>query len=110
MIIELGDITLEERTNLFRLWPLPIFPYEKNDDVWISITVERDLSLKTLNRGIYTSFDFLSDIGGLYGILAGLIGIFVSMWNINMFDNMMVRQLYRMWPAPKKDGINVRRK
>ena len=40
-------------------------PYEKDDNVWISLTVERDLSLRVLSRNIYTGFDFLSDIGGL---------------------------------------------
>ena len=78
-------------------------PYEKDDNVWISLTVERDLSLRVLSRNIYTGFDFLSDIGGLQGMLAGFLGFFVGLWNYNYFDNVMVSKLYRMKPEGGDD-------
>jgi len=51
--------------------------------VWIGVTIERDLDLKLMNRTIYTGFDFLSDIGGLQGMIYSFLGVFVLIWNTN---------------------------
>ena len=45
------------------------FPYEKKDNIWVSVTVERDLGRTDYDRTFYTGFDLLSDVGGLYGVL-----------------------------------------
>jgi len=62
---------------------MPSLPYENEDDVWIGVTIERDLDLKLMNRTIYTGFDFLSDIGGLQGMIYSFLGVFVLIWNTN---------------------------
>ena len=56
-------------------------PYELPDNVWISVTIERDRDLIERERYIYTLFDFLSDIGGLAGILVPLFAIITDLWN-----------------------------
>ena len=43
--IELGDVTLHQETGLFSLDPLSLYPYEKKDNVWVSVTLERNLDL-----------------------------------------------------------------
>jgi len=65
MSIELGDVTLHEESGLFKLDPLSLLPYEKKDDVWVSVTLERGLGLTEYSRTTYTGFDFISDVGGL---------------------------------------------
>lgn len=102
--IELGSVTLAEHSNLFKLEPLSLFPYEKKDSVWVSVTIERNLGISVLSRTIYTGFDFVSDVGGLSGFLLGFLAMIVGAWNYNSFDNRMISQLYRIQhkSIPKK--------
>ena len=71
-------------------------PYEKQDNIWMSITIEMDTGLMTYERTVYTLFDLLSDIGGLSGILISLFFLIVSTWNHNKFDNMLVSRLFKI--------------
>ena len=74
--------------------PLSLMPYEKKDKVWVSITLERSLHIKELQRTTYNTFDFVSDVGGLSGALLSFFTIIVGMWNFNSLDNTMASQLY----------------
>ena len=65
-------------------------PYEHSDNVWVSVTVEMCLDIIRYDRKLYTSFDALSDIGGLSGIIFSLFLVFLKLWNYNAFDNYMV--------------------
>lgn len=94
--IELGDVTLHEEAGLFAINPLSIMPYEKKDNVWVSVTIERDLHLTELQRTTYNFFDFVSDIGGLSGFLFPFFAIVVNIWSFNSFDNTMVSKLFRI--------------
>ena len=75
-------------------------PYEKKDNVWVSITLERNLALTELQRTTYNFFDFVSDIGGLSGFLFPFFAIIVNIWSFNAFDNTMVSNLFKM-SSPK---------
>jgi len=57
--------------------------------------VERSLSITELQRTIYTGFDFLSDVGGLSGILMSFLAITVGIWNYNSFENLMASNLFK---------------
>ena len=46
--LELGDVTLNEQEGVFTLQPLSLMPYEKKDNVWVSVTLERSLDIKEL--------------------------------------------------------------
>ena len=89
MHIALDELTLDVKTGLFKIEQITTYPYEKRDNVWISVTLERNLSMTEYLRTIYTGFDFLSDVGGLSGILMSFLAIIVSLWNYNSFDNAM---------------------
>ena len=56
-------------------------PYEFKDSAWVSVTIERDLNLTEHARYIYTFFDFLSDIGGLSGVLVTILAFVSAIWN-----------------------------
>ena len=92
--LELGDVTLNEQEGVFTLQPLSLMPYEKKDNVWVSVTLERSLDIKELQRTTYNTFDFVSDVGGLSGALLSFFTIIVSVWNFNSMDNTMASQLY----------------
>lgn len=94
--IDLNELTQIEKDGLFKLEQLQDRPYEKEDDVWVSVTIERSLTTIAFERQVYNMFDFLSDVGGLSGILVYGLAIFVKAWNYNRFDNFMVTNLYKM--------------
>ena len=94
--IELGSLTVIEKIGLFDLKEMYQMPYEKRDNVWVSVTIERDRDLIERERYIYTIFDFLSDIGGLAGILVPLFAIIASHWNFQSFDDFMAQRLFRV--------------
>lgn len=81
---------------LFKLEQLQNRPYEKDDDVWVSVTIERSLTMIAFERQVYTMFDFLSDVGGLSGIFVSGLMLFVRAWTYNRFDNFMVSNLFKM--------------
>ena len=95
MYIELDEVTLDVKKGLFKLEQITTYPYEKKDNVWVSVTVERNLDLTEFNRTIYTGFDFLSDVGGLSGILMSFLAIIVGAWNFNSFENNMASNLFK---------------
>ena len=68
---------------MFDLEMMPTMPYEFKDNVWVSVTIERDLTLTQHERFIYTFFDYLSDLGGLSGILLILFAYLSSIWSYN---------------------------
>ena len=55
-----------------------------------------DLNVFELERTTYTYFDFLSDVGGLSGIVITFFAAFLSFWNHNSFDNLMATSLYKI--------------
>ena len=60
------------------------------------ITIEMNLNQKVIARDGYTILDYISDIGGMQGMLISLIAWFVTIWNYNMFDNHMVTRLFKI--------------
>lgn len=85
---------------MFRFKELPSQSYEKYGEkdlpVQMNLTFERDMNLVVVVRDGYTVLDWISDIGGIQGILISAIAIMISYWNYNYFDNNMVEQLYKI--------------
>ena len=75
---------------------MPAMPYETIDNIWVMLTIERDLDLMHHERFVYTFFDLLSDIGGLSGILTMILASVSSMWNFNSFDHYMMSRLFKI--------------
>ena len=82
--------------DLFKINQLVPLPYEDNDNVWISVTIEMDLNVMHYERKVYTIFDMLSDVGGLSGILTTIFWVLSAIWNYQAFDNFMVSRLFKM--------------
>lgn len=58
-----------------------MLPYERDDNVWVSITVEMDRDLTTYERTVYNLLDLLADIGGLMGSLFVFCNFIAAVWN-----------------------------
>lgn len=92
----LGDITRGVRDDLFRINSLTKMPYEFTDNVWVSVTFEMSFDVIAFEREVYTSLAFLSDVGGLSGMLMTICHFFMVLWNYQSFDNYMVSRLFRV--------------
>ena len=78
----------------------------------MDVTFEHNLNLVVVARDGYTVLDWISDIGGIQGILISFIALIIGYWNYNHFDNYMVFGLYRIKnDSPKgKDDSNQKTK
>jgi len=81
--INLDDITELEDQSVFRFNIEPFKSYEKDYDVQVDITIEMDLNLTVILREGYTVLDWVSDIGGMQGMLLGFFATMVALWNYN---------------------------
>ena len=69
-------------------------PYEINNNFWKAIQIVMSPNFTSKERVTYSTFDFLSDIGGLSGMLYSIFAVFMQLWNYNCPDNFMVTKLY----------------
>ena len=65
-----------------------------------------NFSEKLISRAGYTFLDYLSDIGGMQGLLISGVSYFVSFWNYNYFDNYMVTRLFKIKKKKCQDVDN----
>ena len=75
-------------------------PYEMQDDTQLSIVYERDLSLYRIDREVYSIFDWMSDVGGLYEFTKIICFILLSVVRFASFENFLVSQLFVKIPEP----------
>jgi len=72
------------------------YTFELDEVTMMSVSFERNLNLTVVARDGYTILDWISDIGGIQGILISAVAIIVSFWNYNWLDNTLVSRLYRI--------------
>ena len=63
--IELDELTILSDPSLFKLSPKQVFPYEKDDETLLEVSIEMNLSQTIVFRKVRNTFDYLSDVGGL---------------------------------------------
>ena len=51
----LGDLTKDQKDDIFEIKSLSTKPYEKFDNVWLQVSVEMDFDVITYEREVYTS-------------------------------------------------------
>ena len=84
-----------------------MLPYEKNDNVWVSITVEVDRDLSTYERTVYTMLDLLADVGGLQSILFAFCALLVAIWNYRGFETSLIAKLFKVKKQDEYEAILV---
>ena len=89
-IVNFDDMTELEDETVFRLDELPIRSYEKDFDVQLDITVEMNLNQLVISRDGYTILDFISDMGGMQGMLMSGCAMVVMIWNYHYNENFLV--------------------
>ena len=92
----LDDLTRININNIFRLKKQDVLPYEKEDNTWLSVTIERNLDIMHYERSVYTMLELISDVGGFNGALILLLALLSQIWNFNNFENFMVTRLFKI--------------
>ena len=92
----MDDVTELEDGTLFSLDKESIRSYEKDSHTQVDITIEMNLNEKIVSRDGYTFLDYLSDIGGMQGLLISGLSYFLAFWNYNYFFNHMVKRLFKL--------------
>ena len=54
------------------------------------------MNLTRVSRDGYTYLDWISDIGGIQGILISAMAIIIGLWNYNYLDSELASKLYRV--------------
>lgn len=57
--------------------------------------VTMSLNAKNVNRGVYTFWNVISDVGGLYGVLSVAGTIIISIFGYKKAKNYLASQLYK---------------
>ena len=94
--INLDDLTELEDGTVFSLEEQTIRSYEKDLQTQMDITIEMNLSETVVARDGYTFLDYLSDIGGMQGLLISGVAYFLAFWNYKYFSNYMVGRLFKL--------------
>ena len=105
LLINLDDITELEDGTIFGIEPLPIRSQEKDYNIAMEITFERNLDLKVIMREGYTILDYLSDIGGMQGVFQSTLVMLLSISNYKYIDSFLVSQLFNFKKPPPKIPI-----
>ena len=70
----------------------------------MDITIEMNFGERLISRAGYTFLDYLSDIGGMQGLLIIGVSYFLAFWNYNYFDNYMVTRLFKIRKKRNQDA------
>ena len=70
-----------------------------------------NLNQLVIARDGYTALDFISDIGGMQGMLMTGCAFLLTIWNYQHLDNFLIAKLYRLSTnAHKQDDLRPKRK
>ena len=92
--MNLNEVTELADTSVFRFDSMPMRSYERDLDTQTEIRLEMNFDILEISRDSYKVVDFLSDIGGMQGMLMGGALLFLGFWNFNNFDNILVQKLF----------------
>jgi len=95
-MVNLDDITEFEDARVFKIESQSNLSYEKDYVAQMTVTIERNMDLKVIARQGYTVLDYISDLGGMQGILISSMAWLIAVWNYNKFDNHMVSRLFKV--------------
>ena len=78
-MIDLDELTQYMDNSLFRLDLMPVRPWEYDKVSQFVFSVELNFDLIIVERKIYSTLDFMSDVGGIQKILISTFGFIVTM-------------------------------
>ena len=95
-MLNLDSMTELEDSSVFYFEPMSTRPYEKDNIVQMEINIEMNLDLTVISREGYTILDFLSDIGGMQGMIFSGLAVALTFLNYNYFDDYLITKLFKL--------------
>lgn len=94
--VNLDEITELKDSSAFKLIEKTsgTYPHEQTLIYGVRIVMGKDLIV--IERTGYTILDFLSDVGGLQGILVFLMTLVMNLFNRNRLSTFMIERLFRV--------------
>ena len=74
----------------------------------MDVIFEMNLDVIDIKRKNYDILQLMSDIGGVQGLLVSGCAFLLSIWNYKMFDNNMVRYLYKLERPSETDSRQIK--
>lgn len=105
-LINLNQLTEKASETPFTIEMLPKQPYEKDREVQQDVTIEMNLNQRLIYREGYTALDYISDVGGIQGMLISFMAFILGILNFNYFDNHVVEKMFRVKPPKDPDAPN----
>lgn len=91
----LDELTELRDTSIFRLEKLSPTPAFLDKNLLQGIQIELSPNLVLIERTGYTLFDFLSDVGGLQGILFSAFNAMIGVLNYGHFEVYVLSSLFK---------------
>lgn len=92
--MHLDELT-EDFVEVFTTEQGSVRPYEFPDNVHFSMSYEMDLNKYVIERTVYTSLDWLGDVGGLQGILFDIGAMILMFIQGNGLNYLLLRTLFK---------------
>ena len=78
-------------------------PYEFQDNVHLQITFEFDLTLYRIDRNVYSTLDWIGDVGGLSEGLYIILNILLGLFQYKALEHFLIERLF-LKPKLLRDG------
>lgn len=94
-----------DNSQLFSLDQQGLVPAEKQDSIWFSLTLERDLQMISYAHQTYTILDLLAEVGGFVFLIFIVLSFAVSMLTYEDLDNYLAAKLYKVEKPPLQKTV-----
>ena len=82
-LINLDDLTELQDASVFKIEMETERSYERDLETIQDIRIEMNRDLTRIVREGYTVLDWISDVGGMQGLLIKMFALFMAFWNFN---------------------------
>ena len=76
-----------------------------NKHTQFAYTLEMNLDKKVLERKMYSTLDYFSEIGGLFSILSLIVSLGIGIANSHLLENILITEVYQI-KSNDKEGDN----
>ena len=99
-------MTMENIKNIFRVEEFGKRPHNDNDDVMIALTFEMNLDMIVIDRQVYSSLDWMGDIGGLSGALYSTFAAAIIIFQYKAVISYVSNHTFLIRDGDERDSVS----